>query len=131
MAATDKNSDIPFWNVNVPSDQQTDECPDFLRYAFENEPDRITLATPDAEYSRLSWPDVKELINDNRLDLFRRVPSELRRYRMYCAKLEREYGSVMEFVLQKRLNWDDLTPKGGPFAEPGTYMVRKSIKTSN
>ncbi|KAH0124604.1 hypothetical protein KCU67_g17702, partial [Aureobasidium melanogenum] len=87
---------LPYWQVNVPADQRSDECPDFLRDA--NEKDRKILATPDSEFRRLSWPEVQELIRTNRIDLFQRVPSDLRRYKAYTAKLKDQYGSVMNFV---------------------------------
>ena len=116
----DDNS-TTFWNINVPPELQTEECPEFLRYALENEKDRGILSTPDTEYHRMSWQRVQQLINDNRLDLFDRLPSDLRRYREYCAKLVQEYGSIMAFVMQERLQWQDLRPKGAPFCETGTY----------
>ena len=56
----------------------------------------------------------------NRIDLFQRVPSDLRRYLEYNAKIKKEYGSVMEFVLKERLQWMDLKPKSKVlFREPG------------
>ena len=69
----------------------------------------------------MSWTEVRELINGNRLDLFIRKPSDLRRYREYCDKLVKEYGSVMAFVMQERLRWEDLTPAGKPFSDDGEY----------
>jgi hypothetical protein len=39
----------------------------------------------------------------------------------YNAKLKKEYGSVMNFVLEERLRWTDLTPKNpAAFSDPGT-----------
>lgn len=88
------HSKTDFWNVNVPPELQTEECPAFLRYALTNEKDQRILSTPDSEYHPQTWSEVKGLIRDNRLDLFERLPSDLRRYREYCWKLERDYGSV-------------------------------------
>lgn len=105
-----------FWNVNVPVSEQTEECPEFLRYAFENEKDRGILSTPDDQYRRQTWQDVQQLIRDNRLDLFMRVPSELRLYREYCAKLIQDYGSIMKFVMQERLRWEDMASSAPPFS---------------
>ena len=79
------------------------------------------LSIPDAEYRPNTWQEVRQMIHDNRIDLFRRAPSNLRRYREYCDKLVKDYGSVMTFVVQERLQWKDLTPKGEPFVEPGKY----------
>jgi Protein of unknown function (DUF3605) len=59
-------------------------------------------------------------IESNRIDLFHRVPTDLRRYLEYMAELEKSYGSVMKFVIQERLRWTDLTPQSGvPFGNSG------------
>ena len=117
-----KANSTAFWNVNVPPGLQTQECPDFLRYAFTNPKDRGILSTPDSEYQRHAWQQVQQLIHDNRLNLFELLPSDLRRYREYCAKVMKEYGTVMAFVMQERMKWRDLTPQGRPFTEPGMYF---------
>jgi hypothetical protein len=52
----------------------------------------------------------------NRIHLFQRVPSSLRRYFQYTAKLKLQYGSILNFIVNERLKWgDDLQPKGAPF----------------
>lgn len=61
--------------------------------------------------------------DENRIDLFQRKPSELRKYRAYTYKLAQEYGSVMEFVLKERLQWNDLTPGSSPFDDPGILVA--------
>jgi hypothetical protein len=111
---------ICFWNVNLPPELHTEDCLDYLEYAFKNDKDRMILSTYDNEYKRQTWDEVRDLIRQNRLDLFMRVPSDLRQYRQYCAKLVREYGTVIEFVMQERLKWTDLKPRGKPFEYPGT-----------
>lgn len=108
---------LPYWLVNVPVDQRPAECPDFL--ADANEKDRGILATPDPEYRRLSWSEVQEIIRDNKIDQFQRVPSDLRRYKKYTAKLKKDHGSVMNFVMNERLQWHDLVPRGAHFSNPG------------
>ena len=40
----------------------------------------------------------------------------------YNAKLKREYGSVMNFVVQERLQWPNLTPSAPPFKDPTKDM---------
>nr|POE62796.1 n-acetylglucosamine-induced protein 1 [Quercus suber] len=112
-----RNSTLEFWNVNVPASQHTAECPSYLRYALSNAKDRAILSTPDSAYQRQSWADVRAFVQDRRLDLFQRVPSDLRRYRQYCARLEAEHGSIMAFVMHVRLQWRDLTPRGTRFFE--------------
>ena len=55
----------------------------------------------------------------NRVDLFRRVPSDLRKYRLHTHRLVKEYGSIMNFVVNERLQWDTMAPKGRPFEFDG------------
>lgn len=118
-------STCAFWNVNVPRSEWTDECPDFLQYAFKDRKDRAVLFTPDAEYERQSWTEVQHLVQSNRLDLFKRVPSQLRLYREYCQKLIREYDSIMNFVLKERLHWKELDFSASPpFTNPGMLTLR-------
>lgn len=116
------NDVIPYWNVNVPISQHTAECPDFLKTL--NQKDLGIISTPDAEYHVLSWPEVQKFIADNRLDLFQRVPSELRRYLEYVWNLKLKYGSVMEFVLSERLKWEvPLKAEAPPFKSPNDMKI--------
>ncbi|MCJ1380595.1 hypothetical protein MMC17_003703 [Xylographa soralifera] len=111
-----KYESLPYWLVNVPRDQWPTECPEFLANA--NTKDRGILSTPDSEYSRQTWKEVQQIIRTNRIDLFQRIPSDLRRYLAYNYKLRKEYGSVMNFVLKERLQWTDFTPSSSePFSE--------------
>ena len=124
----EQEQEIPFWNVNLPPSQHTKECPPYLQYALDNEKDRGILSTPDELYKRQTWEEVQSFIKNNRLDLFQRVPSDLRLYRQYCAKLVEEYGSVMNFVINERLGWSDLTPSplpatGNPFDNQNDYKI--------
>lgn len=101
------NNNNPFWwNTNLPPSQHTPTCPPYLEYAFHNLKDRTILSTPDALYTPQTWPEVQSLIRENRLDLFQRVPSELRLYREFCADVGERYGSVREFVVRERLGWE-------------------------
>ncbi|UQC80653.1 uncharacterized protein CLUP02_06137 [Colletotrichum lupini] len=96
---------LPYWQVNVPTDRRTDECPEGLRNLSAK--DVGILSTPDAAYNRQTWTEVRRLVETNRLDLFQRVPSELRRYRLFIHHLIKEHGSVMNFVLRQRLGWEE------------------------
>lgn len=63
-------------------------------------------------------------IGTNRIDRFRRVPSDLRKYLEYTENIKAKYGSVMKFVVKERLHWgdgnpEDLKPKGKPFEYNG------------
>ncbi|KAK0665054.1 N-acetylglucosamine-induced protein 1 [Lasiodiplodia hormozganensis] len=112
---------LPWWQVNVPDDLRTDECPDFLQECGEK--DRRIIGTPDSQYRPYSWEEVKDIIKTNRIDKFVRKPSELRRYRHYTWELVRNYGSIMDFVLKERLQWTDLTPRGHPFTHSDDIKI--------
>ena len=108
---------LPYWQVNVPEAERERECPEFLRDLSAK--DRGIIGTPDNQYNTLTWPEVRDIVTTNRLDRFQRVPSELRRYLAYNWQLRREHGSVMNFVLNQRLQWTmPIAPKGKPFECP-------------
>ena len=95
---------LPYWQVNVPEGERTAECPEFLQNLSAK--DIGIISTPDSEYRTSSWQEVRELVRNNRLDLFQRVPSQLRRYLAYTWQLRRDYGSIMDFILAVRLRWE-------------------------
>lgn len=106
--------DLPYWQVNVPEHLRTAECPDFLRNLTDK--DRGIISTPDSEYVFDTWAVVRQKVAQNRLELFQRLPSDLRRYLAFTWKLRRDYGSVMNFILSERLKWTlPITPRGRPF----------------
>jgi hypothetical protein len=111
-----------WWNTNLPPAEQTPVCPSYLIYATHHQKERSNLATPDALFTRKTWPEVRSLIAANRLDQFTRVPSELRQYRKWTEGIVREYGSMMRFVLEERLGWKEGGEIGleGRFGEKGT-----------
>ncbi|CAK7273955.1 hypothetical protein SEPCBS57363_005915 [Sporothrix epigloea] len=96
-------SDLPYWQVNVPAAQRTSVCPDFLRNISAK--DQRIVSTVQAEFSVLSWLDVREIIANNQLDRFQRDPLALRRYLEFSWGLKQQYGSAVNFVLQERLHW--------------------------
>ncbi|CAM1506917.1 Fc.00g065580.m01.CDS01 [Cosmosporella sp. VM-42] len=105
---------MPYWHCNVPEDQRTAECPDFLRKLSEK--DLGIISTLDSDYHISSWDEVRRIALSNRLELFQRVPSELRRYLGYISSLVKTYGSVANFIFQERLGWSQpITPRGVPF----------------
>lgn len=114
--------ELPYWQINVTPALREAKCPAFL--ATLNPKDMGIICTPDAEYHILTWAEVQSIIARNRIDLFQRVPSELRRYLAYNFGLKEKYGSVMEFVLQKRLGWTvPIVSKGGPFEKESDVKV--------
>ncbi|KAI6380443.1 hypothetical protein MCOR25_001634 [Pyricularia grisea] len=117
---------MPYWNVNVPEDQRSVECPEFLISLSDK--DRTIINTPDADYRADSWEQVKKKVSTNRLDLFRRKPSDLRRYLEYTWRLRRDHGSVMHFILTQRLHWEiPIKPTSViPFENPTDYKILRN-----
>lgn len=66
------------------------------------------------------YPDYYSVAT-NKIDQFQRVPSDLRKYLEYTAKIKAAYGSILDYVVKNRLQWEDnLEPKGStPFENPG------------
>lgn len=113
---------IPFWHVNVPPSERTPDCPAFLSSLGPK--DRDLIGTPDAQFHILSWPETQQVVATNRLDLFERLPSDLRRYFEFNWKLKQEYGSVMKFILSQRLGWDmPITARAAPFQDEDDVKV--------
>jgi len=113
---------LPYWQINVPEAQRTENCPAFL--ASLNAKDLGIISTPDSLYHVMTWPEVRKVISDNRLDIFQRVPSELRRYLEYNWKVKKAYGSVMEFVLSQRLRWKEpIVAEGKPFEQESDIKI--------
>ncbi|TQN68924.1 N-acetylglucosamine-induced protein 1 [Colletotrichum shisoi] len=122
MGSLGETSALPYWQVNVPPESRTDECPEGLRNLSAK--DVGILRTPDGAYRPQTWDEVRRLVATNRLDLFQRVPSELRRYRLFIHHLIKEHGSVMNFVLEHRLGWQEpLVARGKPFETETDWKV--------
>ncbi|KAB5580018.1 hypothetical protein GE09DRAFT_1212482 [Coniochaeta sp. 2T2.1] len=114
---------LPYWQINVPPHLRTETCPAFLQNL--NAKDLCIISTPDALFTRDTWPEVRQIIATNRIDLFQRVPSNLRRYLENNWNLKKQYGSVLNFVLTHRLQWEaPVVPKGkGLFEDEGDWKV--------
>lgn len=52
---------MAYWNVNVPVEQHTAECPSFLKHV--DDWDRAQLGTKDAEYGLMGWEEVGEIVS--------------------------------------------------------------------
>ncbi|ESZ92381.1 hypothetical protein SBOR_7236 [Sclerotinia borealis F-4128] len=96
---------LPYWQTNIPPSLRTRECPTYLQNLSHK--DISILHTPDTLFQRLSWPLILQIIHSNRLDLFQRKPSDLRLYLEFCYNVKRQYGSVMRYILDVELQWDD------------------------
>jgi hypothetical protein len=116
------HEELQYWNFNLPQSQRSSECPEYLLNL--NDKDRRLIGSWDSDYQIQDWVKVKELIRTNRIDLFQRAPSELRRYRQFIFNIIQEYGSVMKFVLRTRLHWDVVVPSSTvPFDDPTDVKI--------
>lgn len=117
-----------YWNVNIPPSDQTIDCPPYLSQDAISSKDQEILATPDSEYHVLTWPEVQKYIHTNRLDLFQRTPSDLRRYMAYNYATKQKYGSIMTYVLEHKLKWSvpvmQHGAKGEYFKHTGDWSVK-------
>jgi hypothetical protein len=114
----------PYWNINVPKNQHTHECPEGLLNLSDK--DRGIISTADSQYHVQTWADVRDFVASNQLERFQRWPSALRRYKLYTHDLVKRHGSIASFVLEHRLGWAGrpLEPSGGaPFANPDDYKI--------
>lgn len=60
----------------------------------------------------------------NRIDLFQRTPSDMRRYVEFVHYLKRTFGSVLRFIQHERLHWSSVQPSGhAEFEDPTDYRV--------
>lgn len=138
----EKEGQLPFWLMNIPRNQWPSQCPEFLVNLSAR--DKRILSIPDDQYQRATWNEVQEYIRSlnlslkeprkccwsismkgtNRLDRFTRLPSDLRRYREYIYKLKQDYGEVVNFIIEKRLQWTEREPEDkNPFANPSTRSI--------
>ncbi|GFF32303.1 uncharacterized protein YPL067C [Aspergillus udagawae] len=106
---TEKDQEIPDWNLT--------------------ELDRMLLRQTDEEYEPHSWDELKWIINENRLELFKRLPSHLRRYINWSKGIKEQYGGILNYICQERLGWDHHDSKVAfknsiPFASPSDYCIR-------
>jgi hypothetical protein len=116
---------LPYWQVNVPPSEQSNTCPPFLQNLSAK--DIGILSTPDSSYQILSWPSVQRIISLNRIDLFQRIPSDLRRYLAYIQKIKKSHGSIMNFMLKQRLHWAlPIKAEGGLFEKDGDIRILKN-----
>ncbi|KAF7892617.1 uncharacterized protein EAF02_000155 [Botrytis sinoallii] len=116
-------SSLPYWQTNIPSTAHTAHCPPSLQSLSQK--DIHILLTPDSASPTLSWPAVRNIIRTNRLDLFQRRPSQLRKYLEYCYAIKQSHGSMMRFILDEKLHWreSDLCARHPPFSDAGEYKI--------
>ncbi|KAJ5991517.1 hypothetical protein N7499_003934 [Penicillium canescens] len=103
--------------------------------------DHQLLAMTDEEFVYHDWEDLKDIIARNDLGAFRRKPSDLRRYLAWSADTKAQYGSIMNYICQRRLQWQMPLDSAGsaaiqrpvaafknprPFADPEDYKILRN-----
>jgi hypothetical protein len=64
MPKLEAKEPLPYWLNNVPEHQRPATCPEFLLDISDRNKGMISL--PEAEFHRLTWPEVQELISRSR-----------------------------------------------------------------
>ncbi|OJJ31569.1 hypothetical protein ASPWEDRAFT_45532 [Aspergillus wentii DTO 134E9] len=91
----------------------------------------------DEEYVSHDWEDLKGIIARNDLGALKRKPSDLARYLAWSSETKRQFGSIMNFICQVRLQWhlpgnpSAIADSGAvlpfknpiPFADPSDYKI--------
>lgn len=108
------------------------------------EVDRQVLAQTDEEFVYHDWEDLKAIIARNDLGILKRKPSDLRRYLAWTAEIKAQYGTITNYICQRRLGWHlpdpDTTNTAGatesgavfpfknpiPFADPADYKILRN-----
>ncbi|EEH11606.1 conserved hypothetical protein [Histoplasma capsulatum G186AR] len=96
--------------------------------------DRHVLSQTDDEFVYHDWADLKSIIAANNLEVFRRKPSDLRRYIAWTTDIKAQYGSITNYICKERLRWqlDSSTPQAFqcrnpiPFADPSDYKILRN-----
>ncbi|KAK2612243.1 hypothetical protein QQS21_001669 [Conoideocrella luteorostrata] len=118
-------SQLPYWQMNVPPKQGTKECPSFLLNLSSK--DKGILATSDEDYKRTAWDEVKVIVERHDLASFRRIPSDLRRYLEFKYNIQKKYGSMQAYIQEKRLDWPSFEPSGDEaFKNPEDYKILRN-----
>ncbi|KAJ5943673.1 hypothetical protein N7516_003841 [Penicillium verrucosum] len=105
--------------------------------------DHKLLAMTDEEFVYHDWEDLKSIIARNDLSALRRKPSDLRRYLAWTQETKAQYGTIMNYICQKRLKWhlpvntangtgSAVIQQSGtfknprPFADPEDYKILRN-----
>lgn len=81
------------------------------------------MRVPCISLSFVSGP-LLTLVGINRIDLFQRTPSDLKRYMEFVHYLKKTFGSVIHFIQHERLQWASIQPSGRrPFENSTDYKV--------
>ena len=107
--------------------------------------DRQLLAMTDEEFEAHDWENLRDIIGEkhfssspilpltpaaqNDLAALKRKPSDLRRYLAWSADTKAQYGSIMNYICQRRLQWPMSGPVPNnprPFADPEDYRILRN-----
>ncbi|KAJ5335949.1 hypothetical protein MYU51_020191 [Penicillium brevicompactum] len=103
--------------------------------------DHQLLAMTDEEFAYHDWNELKDIIARNDLGALKRKPSDLRRYLAWSAETKTQYGSIMNYICQRRLQWPLPGAANGtdsvihplaafknpcPFADPEDYKILRN-----
>ncbi|KAK2740943.1 hypothetical protein FQN57_005947 [Myotisia sp. PD_48] len=111
----------------MPSSATTDPPPFFL-----TETDHAVLGQTDEEFVYHDWEELKDIIAQNKLELLKRTPSDLRRYLAWTTGIKEKYGSIMNYICQERLRWpitadpQTLAVNPIPFADPNDFLILRN-----
>ncbi|OJJ47287.1 hypothetical protein ASPZODRAFT_65037 [Penicilliopsis zonata CBS 506.65] len=67
--------------------------------------DRQVLSQTDEEFLYHDWENIKEIIARNDLAAFKRKPSDLIRYIDWTRGIKAQYGTITNYICQRRLKW--------------------------
>ncbi|KAL8294293.1 hypothetical protein RB597_007978 [Gaeumannomyces tritici] len=65
--------------------------------------DKWVLSQTDEEFKYHDWDELREIIDNNKLEVLKRKPSDLRRYMKWTAETKAEYGSMTKYIMVHRL----------------------------
>ncbi|KKK12563.1 hypothetical protein ARAM_004561 [Aspergillus rambellii] len=108
---------------------------------YLTETDRQVLAQTDEEFIYHDWKELQAIIARNELGILKRKPSDLLRYLQWTKEIKSEYGSIINYICQRRLGWNlpETTTTNGasgpmslafknpiPFADPADYKTLRN-----
>ena len=82
-------------------------------------------------FPMLSWPEVKRIIGDGRLDLLGRSASQQQTYRQFREQLELEWASVSDYILCTKLSYEEGTKDGKRIAIRPTIVQTRTVLLEN
>ena len=82
-------------------------------------------------FPMLSWPEVKKIIQDGRLDLLGRSASQQQVYRQFREQLEIEWKSVSDYILCTKLSYEESSHEGKRVAVRPAEVQTRTVLLEN